>query len=217
MVKLDQIPRSLPIVSGAIAIGCAVGLAALYWTGGGQSNAIAVPCAGSRAVAARIAPLALGEVAAVTVSSRPTAAPALTFEGPDGKAKVLADFRGKAILLNLWATWCVPCRREMPSLDQLEAQKGGPDFEVVAINVDTTKLQNRRSFLTAAGVNKIRFYADPSGSVFQALRSAGATIGLPTTLLIDKDGCSVGSIAGPANWASPDGLHLVDALIGTKH
>jgi thiol-disulfide isomerase/thioredoxin len=214
MVKLDQTRRRLAVVISTIAIGCVIGLVALYRMGGGQSNAIAAQCAGSRAVVARMAPVALGEVAAVNVSSSPVPAPSLSFEGPGGEAKVLADFRGKAILLNLWATWCVPCRQEMPTLDQLETQRGGPDFEVVAINVDTTKLQSRQSFLASAGVNNIKFYADPSGSVFQALRSAGATIGLPTTLLIDKDGCSVGSIAGPANWASPDGLHLVDALIG---
>jgi thiol-disulfide isomerase/thioredoxin len=197
----------------ATGVALAVLLTALYRIGAGQSNATAAECAASQATAARMAPLAHGEVAAVNIATAPQPAPAVRFEGPDGTTKALADFKGRALLLNIWATWCVPCRTEMPALDRLQAQRGGTDFEVVAVNVDTTRLQNRRSFLAAAGVRALQFYADSTGDAFQALRLAGKSVGLPTSLLIDKAGCTLGTIAGPADWASPDAIHLVDAMV----
>jgi len=208
--------RRLTVLSvmAAAALLIAVLLTALYRIGAGQSNAGTGECAPSRDVAARLAPLVQGEIAAVSVLTAPQPAPALRFEGPDGKTRALADFKGRALLLNVWATWCVPCREEMPALDRLQAQLGGPDFEVVAVDVDTTRLQNRRPFLEAAGVRALEFYADPTGDAFQALRSAGKSFGLPTSLLIDKAGCLLGSIAGPADWASPDAIRLVNALVG---
>jgi thiol-disulfide isomerase/thioredoxin len=202
----------LPLMA-ATGLCIAVLVTALYRIGAGQSNAMSGECAASRDVAAEMAPLAQGEVAAVTVSTAPEPAPPLQFEGPDGTNKALTDFRGRAVLLNIWATWCVPCRQEMPALDRLQAQLGGSDFEVVAVNVDTTRLQNRRPFLEAAGVHALQFYADPSGDAFQALRLAGKSVGLPTSLLIDKTGCVLSSIAGPADWASPDAIRLVKALL----
>jgi thiol-disulfide isomerase/thioredoxin len=202
----------LPLMA-ATGLCIAVLVTALYRIGAGQSNAMAAECAASQATAARMVPLAHGEVAAVNIATVPQPAPAVRFEGPDGTTKALADFRGRALLLNIWATWCLPCRTEMPALDRLQAQRGGTDFEVVAVNVDTTRLQNRRSFLAAAGIRALQFYADPTGDAFQALRLAGKSVGLPTSLLIDQAGCTLGTIAGPADWASPDAIHLVDAMV----
>ena len=94
-------------------------------------------CAGAVDLAKKIAPLAHGEVAALTMATAPLRLPDLAFEDADGKPKKLSDWRGKTVLLNLWATWCVPCRKEMPALDDLQAKLGGKDFEVVAVNIDT--------------------------------------------------------------------------------
>ena len=103
----------------------------------------------------RLAPLAKGELAALQVSSEPRRAIQIAFQRDDGAKLTLADFKGRAVLLNLWATWCIPCRAEMPALDRLQAAKGGPGFEVVAVNVDTAKLERRAAFLDSVGVKSL--------------------------------------------------------------
>ena len=101
-----------------------------------------------------------------------------------------------------------------PALDRLQAKDGGADFEVVAINVDTARLERAPAFLNEIGVKNLTRYADPSADAFEALRLAGKALGLPTSLLIDKDGCEVGVVAGPANWDKPDAVAAVAALKG---
>ena len=138
----------------------------------------------------------------------------LSFDAPQGQRRSLADFRGRTVLLNLWATWCIPCRQEMPALDRLQAKLGGADFEVVAIDIDTARLDRRQAFLDQAGVKSLAFYADPSAEVFERLKQAGKVVGLPTTLLLDPQGCALGTMAGPAQWDSPDAVNLVMAALG---
>lgn len=161
-----------------------------------------------------IAAAARGEVAAF--SPRKSARPMtdISFQDRGGSPKKLSDFRGKSVLLNLWATWCVPCREEMPSLDRLQTQAGGSDFEVVAVNIDTARLEKRQQFLNEIGVRSLAFYADPTADVFQVLKRAGMVVGLPTSILIDPEGCEVGAMAGGAAWDSDDAKRLVAALRG---
>ena len=128
--------------------------------------------------------------------------------------QTVADFRGRALLLNLWATWCAPCRAEMPALDRLQAKAGDKGFEVVAVNVDTARLERRGPFLDGIGVKSLARYADPSGDAFETLRKNGKALGLPVTMLIDREGCEIGVVAGAANWDSTDALSLIDALKG---
>ncbi len=168
----------------------------------------------SAKLAARLAPLAKGELAALQVSSEPRRAEPLTFERDGGAKLAVADFKGHPILLNLWATWCVPCRAEMPALDRLQAAKGGPGFEVVAVNVDTAKLERRAAFLDSVGVKSLTRYADPSGDAFETLHKDGKALGLPVTLVIDKEGCEVAAVEGGAKWDSAEAQALVDALKG---
>lgn len=185
-------------------------LAVLYGMGRlGKEGPAACPQA--EAATARLDPLIHGEVAAFGLSKPARVAPDLSFNGPDGKPLNLASFRGKTVLVNLWATWCVPCRKEMPTLGKLQAELGGPDFEVVAINVDTARLDRPKAFLQDAGVTNLLFYADPTANVLQELKSEGQLLGLPTTLLIDRNGCELGTMAGPAEWASPEAEQLVIA------
>ena len=146
--------------------------------------------------------------------STPRLALPLVFEREDGSKATLADFRGRAVLLNLWATWCVPCRAEMPALDRLQAEAGDKGFEVVAVNVDTARLERRGPFLDGIGVKSLARYADPSGDAFETLRQNGKALGLPVTMLIDRDGCEIGVVAGAANWDSADALSLIGALKG---
>ena len=117
--------------------------------------------------------------------------------------------------MNLWATWCVPCRKEMPTLDALEGKLGGPGFEVVAVNIDTRDPNKPRQFLNEIGVQKLTYYSDPSAKVFQDLKEIGRAFGMPTTVLVDREGCEIGTIAGPAEWASDDAVKLIQAALAS--
>jgi thiol-disulfide isomerase/thioredoxin len=160
-----------------------------------------------------MSPLARGEVAAFQVARALEPAPTVAFDDPEGRRKTLADFRGRAVLLNLWATWCEPCRREMPALDRLQAELGGAGFEVVAVNIDTRNVERPKAWLAEAGVSRLAYYSDREAKVFQDLRRAGQAEGMPTTLLIDARGCRLGTMAGPAEWSSPDGQALIRAAL----
>ena len=176
-----------------------------------QRNPADAACKPAAELAKRLAPLARGEVAAVGIASEPKRLPELTFTGADGKPRALADFQGKTVLLNLWATWCVPCRKEMPALDALQEKLGSPQFEVVAVNIDTRNLDKPKAWLDEAGVRGLGYYADASAHVFQELKAEGKALGMPTSLLVDRNGCELASLAGPAEWASDDALALVRA------
>jgi thiol-disulfide isomerase/thioredoxin len=160
-----------------------------------------------------MAPLARGEVAAVTVASTPKRLPALAFKAADGAGKSLADWHGRTVLLNLWATWCVPCRKEMPALDALQGKLGGPQFEVVAINIDTRDAEKPKTWLKEVGVQRLAYYADDSAKVFQDLKAIGKAFGMPTTLIVDPAGCELATLAGPAEWASDDAIGLIRAAL----
>jgi thiol-disulfide isomerase/thioredoxin len=168
-------------------------------------------CQGAAARAARLKPLVHGEIAALSLASRPRPLPELKFSAPDGTPTRLADFKGREVLLNLWATWCAPCRREMPSLDRLQALLGSKDFVVVAVNIDTARLERPKAFLSEIGVKNLGFYADSTADVFQVLKQDGKVLGLPTTVLVGKDGCDIGTMAGPAQWDSQEALALLKA------
>ena len=170
-------------------------------------------CGSALAKARAIAPLAHGEVAAVQVASEARAMPQLTFTDANGASKSLSDWHGRTVLLNLWATWCVPCRREMPALQALEERLGGKNFEVVAVNIDTRDPQKPKAWLHDVGVDRLAYYADPSAKVFQDLKLIGKAFGMPTTLLIDPNGCEIATLAGPAEWGSDDALKLVEQAL----
>jgi thiol-disulfide isomerase/thioredoxin len=202
------------IVAGGIA-GLAVGLAGVYGVSALRGNAGGDPaCRPAVALAKKVAPFARGQVAAVNVAKSPLKIPDLAFEDAAGKKLTLASFRGRTVLLNLWATWCVPCRREMPTLDALQGELGGPRFEVVAVNIDTRDPDKPKKFLKDIGVHKLAYFADSSAKAFQDLKSIGRAFGMPTTLLVDPHGCEIGTIAGPAEWASKDALALIEAALG---
>ncbi len=209
--------RPLTLMLLAALFGAAAGLLAVYGIGGLTRNAdtVADPaCAGAVEAAKRLIPLARGEVAAFVAATAPRRLPAFTFRDGTGKAFTLADFKGKTVLLNLWATWCVPCRKEMPTLDALQRALGGAEFEVVALNLDTRDLEKPKRFLAEINARDLAFYEDQSLSAFEALKRAGRVVGLPTTFLIDGQGCELGLLAGPAEWASADAQALIRTALG---
>jgi thiol-disulfide isomerase/thioredoxin len=190
-------------------------LAVLYGTFGVWSNAAAAAdCGPSRAALDAMRPLAHGEVAAVQVAKEAKPLPELAFTDAEGKPTSLSAFKGKTVLLNLWATWCVPCRKEMPALDALQKTLGGPDFEVVAVNIDTRNLDRPKAWLAENGIGNLVYRSDPAAKVFQELQKIGKAFGMPTTLIVDARGCELANLAGPAEWSSDDAIQLVKAAIG---
>lgn len=151
--------------------------------------------------------LATGEVAAFIYNKTPMDLPEVTFLGPDGENMTLTNFNGKVILVNLWATWCGPCRHEMPTLDNLQATLGSDKFEVVTINVDRQNTKGALEFFKETNVKHLKLYADPTTKAMRTLRARG----LPLTLLIDKNGKQVGKLIGPAVWNSKEAINLIKA------
>src|SRR5438128_952988 len=206
--------RRIPLAIGAVMVGAAIGFAGVYGIGGfkrgpGGDSA----CNGAVAVARKIAPLAQGELAALTMATTPLQLPDLAFSDADGKPRKLSDWRGKIVLVNLWATWCVPCRKEMPALDSLQTKLGGTDFEVVAINIDTRDPEKPKNFLKDANLTRLGYYSDTKAKVFQDLKNIGKALGMPTSVLVDGQGCEIATIAGPAEWASDDAVKLIKAAV----
>lgn len=207
--------RRAPMVVAAILIGAAIGYVGVYGIGGLTGNASGDPaCRPAVDLAKKIATLARGEVAALTMAQSPLRVPDLAFDDAEGKPRKLSDWRGRTVLVNLWATWCVPCRKEMPALDSLQDKVGGPKFEVVAINIDTRDLDKPKNFLKDASLTRLGYFADPKAKVFQELKSAGRALGMPTSVLVDGAGCEIATIAGPAEWASDDAVKLIKAAAG---
>ena len=202
--------RRIPLVIGAVMIGGLVGYAAM--TGLGMKGGDPA-CRAAVTTAKKIAPLAHGEVAALTMATAPLKLPDLAFEDADGAPKKLSDWRGKTVLVNLWATWCVPCRREMPALDSLQEKLKGPNFEVVAINIDTRDPEKPRKFLEDAKLTRLGYFNDQKAKVFQDLKGIGRALGMPTSVLVDGQGCEIGTIAGPAEWNSDDAVKLIEAAM----
>lgn len=138
----------------------------------------------------------------------PRELPDLRFVGGESNAVALSDFLGRTVVLNLWATWCAPCVEEMPTLDALEAELGGEDFEVVALSIDRGGADLVRAFYERTGVRQLEVYVDPSA---RATDAVGA-LGLPTTLLIDARGREIGRLVGPATWDSPAMIGFLGGL-----
>lgn len=204
--------RRIPLAIGTVMIGVAIGFAAVYGFGGLKRNgADDSACRGAVDLAQKLAPLAHGEVAALTMATAPLQLPDLAFADANGKPRKLSDWRGRTVLVNLWATWCVPCRKEMPALESLQTKLGGPNFEVVAINIDTRDPEKPKNFLKEANLTRLGYFNDQKAKVFQDLKAIGRALGMPTSILVDSQGCEVATIAGPAEWDSDDAIKLIRA------
>lgn len=142
---------------------------------------------------------------AFLIHKEPKALPAFTFQDRFGESKTLNDFKGKLILLNLWATWCAPCREEMPSLDNLKKLFSSDEFDVLAISMDRGGINKPKKFFEETKLKQLSLYIEPSAKLMFKLKA----IGLPATLLIDKEGREVGRLPGPAQWDSDEAINLI--------
>jgi len=208
---------ALAAVAGVVAGGLGV-----YVMGGrsGNNAAPAAPaemadttCPARAERAKAVAASATGDVAAMLPADPPQALSGLAFNDPAGQPATLGSLKDKVLLVNLWATWCAPCRAEMPALDALQKTKGGADFEVVAVNVDTGGDEKPKKFLAEVGIESLGYYRDNTLGLFNDLKRRGLALGLPVTLLVDRDGCLLAHMNGPAEWAGEDAARLVDAAL----
>ena len=213
-------PARAPIAAlWAAAIAAVAGFAAVYVTFGRSDNAVR-PAADTPSTISSVKQLTLpsgpgsnalsqGHMAAFVFKKEPETLPEVRFQDANGAEKSLADWRGKVVLVNLWATWCAPCRKEMPALDRLQKELGWPKFEVVAISVDRTGLAGARKFLDETKVENLALYADPTTRLSSLLKA----VGLPITVLLDSQGREVGRLVGPAEWDSDDAKRLIRAVM----
>jgi thiol-disulfide isomerase/thioredoxin len=141
--------------------------------------------------------------------SEPKPAPELSFQDAGGNALSLDDFHGQVVVLNLWATWCAPCRREMPSLDRLQAKYAGQGLQVVALSIDRGELAQIEAFYAEVGIQHLAIYRDPKAAVSRAL----GAFGLPTTVVFDQQGREVGRLLGPAEWDSEAAVAMLETLM----
>ena len=156
--------------------------------------------------------LSTGTMAGVIIHRSRKDIGAFTFSNAKGESLDLSKWKGRVVLLNLWATWCAPCRKEMPELSELQTGLGGQDFEVVALSLDRKGLAASQAFLTEIGANNLALYIEPEAKSLAVLQA----LGLPATILIDRNGQEAGRLLGPADWSSPDALALIRALMAEK-
>jgi len=212
-----------PLFIGIIVagLGLAVG-AGVYSVLGVKSNSpqiiaaadeAATECVLDETLRAKLDKAAGGDVAAFKALDRPYSVANFKFNDVDGNPKTFADWKGRTVLFNLWATWCAPCRAEMPALQNLNKDLGGETFEVVPVSVDLGAPDRPRGFYDEIGLNDLGFFHDPELATLNALKREGLAFGLPATLLVGTNGCVLGTLNGPAEWASEDAKTLINAAL----
>ncbi|WP_436081761.1 TlpA family protein disulfide reductase [Pararhizobium sp. LjRoot235] len=173
---------------------------------------VVIGCAGLAGIfmlRSPVAPALEGTPKGFVLNEVPSSLPEVQFTDDEGRPRALADFRGKVVLLNMWATWCLPCRKEMPTLDRLQAALGGGGFEVVALSVDRQGAEAVKTFYSEIGVRNLAVHVDASGQALSAL----AAVGLPTTILIDPEGRELGRLMGPAEWDAKDMVAFLKPIV----
>jgi thiol-disulfide isomerase/thioredoxin len=138
--------------------------------------------------------------------------PAVHFEDDQGQPLSVADFRGKIVLLNVWATWCVPCVKEIPALDHLAAALNGADFAVVAVSIDRKGIDAVRKAFRERGVQRLPIYIDRSGEALRTVRA----VGLPASLLLDREGRELGRAAGAAAWDDAETIEFFRRVVSGR-
>ena len=197
---------------GATIVGLALVYGMITLVGNGNSvNEVKaeVQIKAPSAALSRLKATAKGQVAAFMIHKSPRPIPAFFYTDEQNKDHSLKEHRGKVVLLNIWATWCGPCRHEMPWLDSLQKKYGGKDFEMLTISIDRGGLKKPRRFFDQIKIKNLTLYGDTGGR----LKSTMRIVGLPATFLIDREGREIGRINGPAEWMSKDAHAFIEAAI----
>ena len=185
--------NTLLVLAAAVAV-----MLGIYWFTGPESKVKIGPVAATE-----------GSMAAFIKSMVPKDVPVLSFVDGTGAAKDNDVFKGKVTLLNLWATWCAPCRKEMPELAKLQKELGGADFQVVELSEDLKGYEASETFLKMVGAENLTLFADDKAAALDSL----AAPGLPVTLLLNRDGKEVGRLLGPAPWAGDEAKATIKAVM----
>ncbi|MEM7696428.1 MAG: TlpA disulfide reductase family protein [Pseudomonadota bacterium] len=159
-----------------------------------------------------LAPLATGDMVGFAPIT-PRDVTGLPFDGEGEAATTINALKGRTILLNLWATWCAPCRVEMPHLAALHTALSGPDFAVIATSIDNRDENRPENFLQETNATALAYHREPTLTLFNSLRAAELAVGMPTTLLIAPDGCVAGLLHGAADWSGEDAKALIRAAV----
>lgn len=197
--RLIQRPAFLALAGVAIILA----LAGIYLVFSGKSNV--EPGKSTSALEA----FAVGAMANFTALEPEDPVTGVSFRDEDGVERNFSGWRGKVVLVNLWATWCGPCRHEMPALDRLQAALGGDDFEVAAISLDRGGMDLPRVFFAENTIQHLALYNDATARTSVAL----GAFGIPTTVLLDREGRLIGRLVGPAEWDAPEAIALIEAAI----
>ncbi len=201
-------------VLSLVLVVAALGIAAVLWLSNAPQGT-AGECEVDPRVIDGLDEMIVGQMAAVQVDATGRGYADLPFVDGQGNETTLAAFLGKPVLVNFWATWCGPCREEMPALNTLAARYDRADFEVLTIDLDMGEegIEKARQFLAEHDLENLPLLADPTFAAFDRLKSSGVSLGLPTTLLLDERGCELAVLQGPAEWAGEDAFALIDRLI----
>lgn len=199
------------LVAAAVVVSAALVLdAGVYVEKGGDGNGRHVSLPGTMSLKqAGVSPFSKGAMATFVVRSEPKELADAKFKDGDGKPLALKDWRGKVVLLNLWATWCAPCRHEMPALDRLQGMLGSENFEVVAVSIDRKGVDAAQGFLDEIKTQNLKTYIDQTSKIARDV----SAFGMPTTILINRDGKEIGRLIGPAEWDSSEAVDLLKAAI----
>ena len=206
----NQGKQKLLIIAVALAAAIGAVFSALNWQSGPPPAPAGKAAPGADTGPAISKELITGQVKNFVLKKALPAMPEIKFENAQKEPLTLANWKGKVVLLNLWATWCAPCRHEMPSLNRLQQALGSDQFEVLALSVDRKGLAASQKFLEEVKADALGLYSDKTSDALQHLK----VIGLPATMLIDREGREIGRLLGPAEWDSPEAKALVKAALG---
>ena len=213
---LSPRPGATSRVRLAIILGVAgLAVAIPVWLYIGNAS-MARECPVQEADATAIGDAAVGELAAMNGTGEGRGYATMAFTDAEGNAKTIADFKGQKLLVNFWASWCVPCREEMPALDAIATKYNSEQFMVLPINLDigANGKEKAQGFLDENRFANLPLYADNTFAAFERLKQQAVAVGLPATLLLDGNGCELAVLQGPAEWNTPDGEAVIEKLIG---
>ena len=197
-----------------VAVLGAIGIAAVMLLSN-PSDISAQECIVSPETIAALDEVTIGQMAALIPTGTGRGYADLAFVDGEGNAHTLAEYEGKPLLVNFWATWCGPCREEMPALNALSERYADQPFEVVTIDLDLgdAGMDKAKAFLDENGLSALPLLGDPTFAAFERLKASGVALGLPATLLLDGRGCELAVLQGPAEWDGETAISVIEKLI----